>query len=191
MCIQSKGIQGLILLMKARLPALRLQAPKADVVVVGRTRLHSKGQRSSIMTDRATSAAIGIFGDIQHARYAIDDLRRNGFSDDQIGLITRNAEDNGAWSVPTRMRIVKLLGLIEVGGLLRHVVTDVDGVFNGLVGKLTTLGVTPWEAEQCGAEFVAGMTLIVVDAGEARRDALNLLRRYSGNFVHALQTDEA
>jgi hypothetical protein len=56
---------------------------------------------------------------------------------------------------------------------------------------LTNLGVPLWEAEQYESEFVAGVTLVVVDADEDRRDALNVLHRYGAVGVQSPQTSDA
>jgi hypothetical protein len=144
------------------------------------------------MANRTKSAAVGMFGNLQQARYAVDDLRRNGFSEEQIGFVTRDAGDmsGSAWSIPIRERVVSPIGLIMAGGVLTHAASEVGGTFGGLVGDLTGLGVPLWEAEQYEGEFVAGMTLVVVDAGEHRRDAMKLLRRYGAVGVQTPESSD-
>jgi hypothetical protein len=145
------------------------------------------------MTNRTKqSAVVGMFGDLRQARYAIDDLRRIGFMEQQIGFVTREANDcfRSSWNIPTRERLVKPIGSIMAGGILRNAVGEVGGVFGGLVGDLTNLGVPLWEAEQYEGEFVAGVTLVVVDADEDRRDALNVLRRYGSVGVQSMHSDD-
>jgi hypothetical protein len=145
------------------------------------------------MTNRTKNAVVGLFGDLQQAQCAVDDLRLIGFTEDQIGFVTRNADDlfHSNWGVPTRERVVNPIGLITAGGTLRHAVSEVGGVFGGLVGALTNLGVPLWESEQYEAGFFAGMTLVVVDADKGRRDALKLLGRYKAVGAQPLQTGDA
>jgi hypothetical protein len=144
------------------------------------------------MTNRTKNAVVGLFGDLQQAQCAVDDLRLIGFTEDQLGFVTRNADDlfHSNWGVPTRERVIYPIGLITAGGLLRHTVSEVGGVFGGLVGALTSLGVPLWESEQYEAAFVAGMTLVVVDADKGRRDALKLLGRYKAVAAQPSQTSD-
>jgi hypothetical protein len=146
------------------------------------------------MTNRTKpSALVGLFGDLRQARGAVDDLLEIGFLESQIGFVTREANDSfqSSWSIAIRERLVNPIGLITAGGILRNTVGEVGGVFGGLVGELTNLGVPLWEAEQYESEFVAGVTLVVVDAEEGRRDALSVLRRYGVVGAQSQQTGDA
>src|SRR4051812_18845349 len=52
-----------------------------------------------MMTRRAT--VIGVFADRDRARAAVEDLRRAGFRDDQIGLVGRDRTNNAVTTTTT------------------------------------------------------------------------------------------
>ena len=64
-----------------------------------------------MMTQRAT--VIGVFSDRDQAQTAVDDLRRAGFRDDQIGLVSRTATPAHATHTTTHDQAKEKTGLPE------------------------------------------------------------------------------
>src|SRR5437868_617641 len=141
---------------------------------------------------------IGVFANRRRAEHFVSELKRAGFRDPQIGVVTPHGEGAatvveddtvagaltggtlGALAgVALAAGLVPGVGPVLVGGLLAGLFggATVGAVAGGLVGLLIGLGVSEEEARRYERELKAGRTLVVVQ-GEGRfGDALAILRR--------------
>jgi hypothetical protein len=165
-------------------------------------------------TDRAT--IVGVFEDRAHAQQAIDDLKRAGFRDDQIGVTSRdgdragdgNADDDnyaaeggmtglatgagiGAlWGLAVVSNILPGIGPAIAGGTLAAILSSAaaGAAAAGLAGMLIGLGIPRDEAEFYEGEFRAGRTLVTVKADGKGAEAQSILRRNGGYDIETRGT---
>jgi uncharacterized protein (TIGR02271 family) len=156
------------------------------------------------MTERST--VVGVFEDRDEAERAVDELRRSGFDEDQIGFATRggdapeggsdiragesHAGEGAAGGIVTGGLIGGLLGALAAGlipgigpviagGLLAGILggAAVGAAAGGLIGALMGMGVPEDEARYYDEEFRAGRTLVTVKADGRYQEAAAILRR--------------
>src|SRR5579884_365906 len=127
--------------------------------------------------------AVGVFTTEEQARRAIDDLHQAGFSDEEIGYLTRVAEaDTGGGTDEsvatgavgggilggilgaTAALLIPGVGPVVAGGILAATLGGilVGATAGGIVGALTGIGVSQEEAEYYQREFEAGRTIVAV-----------------------------
>ncbi len=155
------------------------------------------------------AVVVGVFRDGDAARQAVDELRRAGFPEDQIGVAAREGTSveqthtaatgsragegalagvaTGAgvgalWAIGIAAHILPPLGPVILGGLLASVAASAVGgaAVGGLVGALVGLGVPEAEARYYESEFHAGRTLVTVRAPGRYEEASAILRRHGG-----------
>jgi hypothetical protein len=149
--------------------------------------------------------AIGVFREPEQARSAIEELRRAGYSDDEIGYLTR--ADTAGPDATTGAFVAE--GAVEgglVGGLIGATIALLvpgfgpliaGGVMAGLLisaslgaaagsilGALVSIGIPEEEARHYERELEAGRTVITVKAQSGYSDALQILRR--SGALHAM-----
>jgi hypothetical protein len=153
------------------------------------------------------AVVVGVFHDLQAARNAVEELRRAGFDEDQIGVAAREGMsvaqtdtaatgsrwEEGAvagvatgagvgalWAVGIAAHVLPPLGPVILGGLLASVAASAAGgaTVGGLVGALVGLGVPEHEARYYESEFHAGRTLVSVRAPGRYEEASAILRRH-------------
>lgn len=142
--------------------------------------------------------AVGVFRDPEQARRAIEELRLAGYSDDEIGYLTR--ADTAEPGETTAMLIAE--GAVEgglVGGLIGATIallvpgfgpliaggimagfllsTSLGAAAGSILGALISLGIPEEEARHYEKELAAGRTVITVKAQSGYADALHILRR--------------
>lgn len=153
--------------------------------------------------------AIGIFRDPAQARRAIDELKRAGYSDQQIGYLTRvgteETGDNVVNSAATgavgggivggllgaaASLLIPGIGPFIAGGILAATVgaAGVGALAGSLIGILTGIGVPEEEAHFYQRELEAGHTIVTVKSTSGYDDALAILRR---NGAHHATTRPA
>jgi hypothetical protein len=150
------------------------------------------------------STAIGVFTDNLQAQRCIEELRKAGFTDQQVGYITRNG---GTMEMPAgethnTVAIRAAAGIVGggvVGSMLIFTVTSLlptaeasltgamtavtvvaavlSAVIGGFVGTLIDVGVPAAEASYYQQELKKGRTIVTVKAGARYRDALVVLRQ--------------
>jgi uncharacterized protein (TIGR02271 family) len=158
-------------------------------------------------TQRTT--AVGVFTDRQRAQEAVNELRRVGFREDQIGVAGRDGDrvtgahttgDTGsnvavgaATGVATGAGLGALWGLGIVAGLLPAIGPAIAGgtlaailssaaagaAAAGLVGALIGLGIPEEEATYYDTEFQAGRYIVTVNADGRYDEAVAIMRRYN------------
>jgi hypothetical protein len=154
---------------------------------------------------------VAIFDDLGSARQALDELRRVGFSDDQLGVISRQSEtaqgtndetasgskwDEGAatgvaagagvgalWAVGMAAGALPGIGPAVAGGILASVLLSAAGTATvaGIIGGLIGLGIPEDRARCYDSEVRAGRTLVTVQAPGRYEEAEEILRRHGGH----------
>jgi hypothetical protein len=158
------------------------------------------------MTDRET--AVGVFTSRTAAQQAINELKRLGFTDDQIGVMARDSADiegvddtnesyaaeGGAAGLATGAGVGALWGLGIIAGALPAIGPAIAGgtlaailssaaagaAAAGLAGTLIGLGIPKNEAEFYEGELEAGRIVVTVRADGRYGEALGVLRRFGG-----------
>ncbi len=160
------------------------------------------------MAQRTT--AIAIFDDRTQAQQAIDQLKRAGFTEKQIGVTARGDEDGdtgigdgrkdthakegaiagvaagagvGAlWGLGILAGVLPGIGTAIAGGTLAAILSSAaaGAATAGLAGALIGLGIPEDEANYYDQEFRAGRVLVTVDAGGRLQEAQSILMRNGG-----------
>ena len=156
------------------------------------------------------STIVAVFQDRAKAQQAINELKRAGFREDQIGVTSRAGDlrggtsgdatgDNyaaeaGAAGLATGAGVGALWGLGIVSGLLPAIGPAIAGgtlaailssaaagaAAAGLAGTLIGMGIPKEEAEFYESEFKAGRTIVTVNAGAKSAEALAIIHRFGG-----------
>jgi uncharacterized protein (TIGR02271 family) len=153
------------------------------------------------------STIVGLFPDRSHAEAAINDLKAEGFSEDEIGIAMRDRtaqgqliEDTGAQATEGAAKgavgggvIGGVVGLL--GGLGALAIPGLGPIFaagwlgstlagagigaaaGGILGALVGAGVPEHEAKHFERGFKEGGILVTVRAGERAAAAVDVLRR--------------
>jgi hypothetical protein len=164
------------------------------------------------------SIVVGIFEDTTRAQKAVEELRRAGFWEDQVGVIARHYESAGAvttaetgskweegavtgaiagagvgglWALGIAAGMLPAIGPVIAGGLLASVLASAAGgaAVAGLVGALIGLGVPEEEAQYYEGEFKSGKTLVTVKADGRAEEARAILRRNGAYDVVKREAD--
>jgi hypothetical protein len=159
------------------------------------------------MTERDT--VVGVFEDRTAAQQAINELKRIGFTDDQIGVMARDssrvegdpniesdnyAAEGGAAGLATGAGVGALWGLGIVAGALPAIGPAIAGgtlaailtsaaagaAAAGLAGTLIGLGIPKKEAEYYESEVEAGRVVVTVRTDGRYTEALAVMRRFGG-----------
>lgn len=146
-------------------------------------------------TKQEISALIATFWERRLADRFVDELKRAGFKDDEIGLLAPHetsapVEEGAVAGAITGSAIGALAGAAATGfipgigpvvaaGLLTGVFggAAAGAAAGGLVGALLGLGVPEEEARKYEEEFLAGRTLVVVQALGRGGEAMAILKR--------------
>jgi hypothetical protein len=150
------------------------------------------------------TTAIGVFADAGQAREAVRALKRAGFRDDQIGVASPHAGGEeravhaaegaaagvaggagvGAlWALGIAAGVLPGIGPVVAGGLLGSVLATAVGgaVVAGLAGALVGLGVPEEEARYYEGEFLAGRTIVTVQAEGRAAEAWSILQSHAAS----------
>jgi hypothetical protein len=152
------------------------------------------------------TTAVGVFEDRRHARIAVDELCRNGFSVEQIGFVmpeetplveaphlehpSRTPEGaaagaaaggtlGGLLGAALATAFIPGIGPVLAGGVLAGGVAGATlGLAGGgLLGALLGMSVKEEEARVYEQAFHSGRTIVTVQAGERYDEAVAILRR--------------
>jgi hypothetical protein len=154
------------------------------------------------------TTAAGIFTNHEEAERAVDELRRAGFPDENIGFLARYpvADEPAKTAGESGSHIVKgaatgvftggaigtvaglavaaglnhPIGMVIYGGVLATILASAatGGVVGGVVGSLIGLGIPEEEASHYERELQAGRSLVTVQAGARYNEAVAILRRH-------------
>lgn len=138
--------------------------------------------------------AIGVFPTVAQARQAIDELHRAGYSDDEIGFLTRATDTDAGRDIAggavtgaveggvigglvgaAASLLIPGLGPFLAGGILAATLAGVAA--GGIIGVLTAMGVSQRDAQFYQRELEAGRTIVTVKSTSGYDDALAILRR--------------
>jgi len=169
----------------------------------------------SAAKDRST--VVGVFHDRADADRAVDELRKAGFRNDQIGVVAKRDEthdvatdaDEGSHAGSGALAgmvagagigglvglgiiagVIPVLGPIIAGGTLATILANAAGgaALAGVAGALIGAGVPEHEAELYQSEFEAGRTLVTVQCEGRANEVMQILRRHHS---YDLQTSAA
>jgi uncharacterized membrane protein len=151
------------------------------------------------------SGIIATFANRRHAEHFVDELKRAGFEDNQIGVLighnkAEEIEDDamagaiiGAVAGAVATAVVPGVGPLIAGGFLAGILggTAIGAATGGVVGALVGLGVSEEKARQHEQELKSGRTLVVVQAVGRGEEALAILGRCEGDLgaVQAAKRD--
>jgi len=156
--------------------------------------------------DRTT--VVGVFHDRNDADRAVDELRRAGFRNDQIGVVAKRddssgdtaSEDEGSEAGSGAVAgllagagigglvglgiiagVIPVLGPVIAGGTLATILANAAGgaAIAGVTGALIGAGIPEHEAEYYKGEFEAGRTLVTVHCDGNANEAITILRRHN------------
>ena len=115
------------------------------------------------MPERST--VVGVFTEPGLADRAIDELERAGFRDDQISLSRHEDTDRNAGGIV---------------GRITSLLSELKGSDRSIVKRLVSMGVPEDEARYYQGELELGRSIVTVEAGDRREDALEILRSNGG-----------
>jgi hypothetical protein len=160
---------------------------------------------ATIATERTT--AVGVFDDRDQAQRAINELRRMGFREDEIGVAARNddtvsggtalddratntaigacagaatgASIGAVWGMGIIAGLLPGIGPVIAGGALAAVLASAatGAAAAGLAGALLGFGLSEDEATHYETEFKAGRIIVTVQANGRYPEALAALER--------------
>ncbi len=155
------------------------------------------------MTERRT--VICVVDSRETAERAMEELRRNGFTDDQIGFAMRGGEAHegghdatggtvagaiaglgiGGVAGAVAAGLIPGIGPVIAGGLLAGIIGGgvAGAVAGGILGWLTEQGIPEEEARYYNREFEAGRAIITVQAGSRNMEARRILSRFGSTDV--------
>lgn len=153
------------------------------------------------------SALIATFANRSKAERFVSELKRAGFKDDEIGMLSPHDHNEaieedavagaitggalGAFAGAMAIGLIPGIGPVIAAGILTGVLggAAAGATAGGLLGALIGLGVPEDQAHRYEEEFLAGRTLVVVQALARGGEALDVLRRcdeHAGNSVAPL-----
>jgi hypothetical protein len=163
------------------------------------------------MTVRNT--VVGVFHNHHSAQQAVNELKRAGFTESEIGVVSRHHDvddesnetyvaEGGAAGLATGAGIGALWGLGIVAGVMPVIGPAIAGgtlaailssaaagaAAAGVAGALVGLGVSKEEAEFYEDEVEAGRTVVTVRAASRSLEAERILRQYG---AYDMRTPEA
>jgi len=160
------------------------------------------------MTRTKHSTVVGVFDNREQAQQAVNELRRAGFQENEIGVVSREGqtaaggkakEDEGnragtgaatgaiagagvgaLWALGIVTLGLPAVGPVIAGGILASVLASAAGtaVAGGIIGALVGLGIPEEEAHYYEGEFNAGRTLVTVKSDTRSDEARSILQRY-------------
>jgi len=161
------------------------------------------------MTTVKRAVAVGVFEDRQQAQRAVDELRRIGFRDDQIGVAARNGETirgasnvretgskaeegavagaltgaavGGLWGIGIAAGLLPAIGPVIAGGTLAAILASAatGAAVATIVGALVGMGIPEEEAKYYESEFKSGRVIVTVRADNRYDEAMTILRRFN------------
>jgi hypothetical protein len=166
------------------------------------------------------TTVVGVFNERRMAQAALQELRRAGFREDQIGVVapghdgdagtaekkgtgTHMAEGAGIgvaagagvgalWALGIVAGFLPAIGPAVAGGIFASILASAAGgaAVAGIAGALVGLGIPAHEATYYEGELKAGRTLVTVKAESRYAEARDILRR-NGGYDHDNRQAEA
>jgi len=154
------------------------------------------------------TVTVGVFQNRPDAQACVNDLKRSGFRDDEIGMITRDpgtgdgtsatadskagegaavgvaagAGIGALWAIGIAAGLLPAIGPVIAGGIFASILASAAGgaAVGGLVGALVGLGIPEEEAEFYESEVKAGRTIVSVKSGDREELAREIIARHHG-----------
>lgn len=153
---------------------------------------------------------VGVFASATNAQKALADLRKDGFGEDEIGVVSQNPEGNrtvgrsgdgdtkategaavgvatgagvGAlWAVGIAAGLLPAIGPVIAGGIFAAILASAAGgaAAAGLAGALIGLGIPEDDAKHYESELKSGRTIITVANGPRAEQATEIISRNGG-----------
>lgn len=158
------------------------------------------------MTMSKRSTVVGVFESHTQADKAVDELRRVGFRNDQIGVVAphpnrseyKETDKGSKWEegavtgalagagvgglvgLGIMAGVIPVFGPVIAGGTLAVILANAAGgaAIAGLVGSLIGSGIPEEEARWYESEFKSGRTIVTVKADGRYDEAAAILRRH-------------
>jgi uncharacterized protein (TIGR02271 family) len=159
------------------------------------------------------TAVVGVFDNRSDAQAAVQDLKRAGFRDDEIGVLSRDVQGDGVhtddvgetnaaegaavgvaagagvgalWAIGIAAGLLPAIGPVIAGGLFASILASAAGgaAIGGLVGALIGLGITEEEAAEYEEHVKSGRTIVTVKTATRQEQAEEILRRHGGFERH-------
>ena len=157
------------------------------------------------MATRTATSVVGVFNSRAEADRAVDDLRRMGFRNDQIGVVGRDekgrttreggetyAEEGAAGGVAAGAvagglvglgvlsGVIPVIGPAIAAGTLGTILSNVaaGAAIAGVTGALIGWGIPEEEAKYYEGELKAGRYVVTVQADERSDEAWRVLARH-------------
>lgn len=153
------------------------------------------------------STVVGVFHNHEQADRAVEELRRAGFTNEQIGVVAPDPGKGGATGAEASSHVgegalagvaagagvgglvglgilagvIPVLGPVIAGGTLAVILANAAGgaAMAGLVGALVGLGIPEDEARHYEGEFKAGRTIVTVKGvGGRYAEVQGILQRH-------------
>lgn len=145
-----------------------------------------------------SSIVVGVFPELAQARSAIEELRRAGFNDNEIGFLTRASTTEPADENETRVAadavgggliggalgalaslLIPGFGPAIAGGILVATLSGaaLGAAAGGIIGSLTDIGVPEEEARFYQKELEAGRPIVTVKSVSGHDEAVEILHR--------------
>jgi len=137
------------------------------------------------------SAVVATFTDPSHAQHFVEELKRAGFADDEVGVVAGHSdveemEDEAVVGAVTGGMVGAVVGVVATSlipgvgpGIATGLVAGLLGgsATGGVLGVLVGLGVPESKARRHEQGLRSGQTLVVVQAVGRALEALAILRR--------------
>jgi len=166
------------------------------------------------------STVVGVFHDRHQANLAVEDLKRAGFRDDQIGVAGRHtdtttgatADESGSkWEegavtgalagaglgglvgLGIIAGLIPAIGPVIAGGTLAAILANAAGgaALAGLAGALVGAGIPEDEAHYYESEFHSGRIIVTVKADGRYTEAEGILRNHGAYDMHTAGASQA
>ncbi|MBX9678828.1 MAG: YsnF/AvaK domain-containing protein [Gemmataceae bacterium] len=160
------------------------------------------------------TTAVAVFSSREDAQRAVQELKRAGFRDDQIGVAHKGDDDStsittgsgeshaaegaiagvatgagvGAlWGLGIAAGLLPAIGPVIAGGTLAAIAASAAGgaAAAGIAGALIGMGVPEDEANYYEDELKSGRTVVTVRAEQRISEAQGILSRFSGSDMHS------
>lgn len=157
-------------------------------------------------TTAASDTVIGVFTDQREAQRAIADLKKQGYTEDQIGVVSQDRQgttkgDSGTkaeegavaglatgagvgalWGLGILSNVLPGIGPAIFGGTLGVILSSAaaGAAAAGVGGALAGMGIPDEDAKYYEDEFKAGRTIVTVHGGPKASQAQSLLTQYGG-----------
>lgn len=150
----------------------------------------------SVKTKEQITAVIATFVDKERAERYVAALKRAGFKDDEVGMVSPHEEHEaveegavagaitgsavGAFAGAAATGLIPGIGPVIATGALTALLggAAAGATTGGLIGALIGLDVPEDEAHQHEQEMLAGRTLVVVQALGRGGEAMGILNRF-------------